>query len=103
MSRSRRKTPIGGHASESEKQDKRKANRKFRRREKNMIKKGNYDNLPVNMNEIINVWDMGKDGKAYFGYHKGDVYIGRGDHGDPEALERERQEDKDYMTKRMRK
>ncbi len=64
MSRSKRKTPITGITTcESEKQDKRKANRKLRRKTREEIKKGN-DTLPL-LREVSNVWDFGKDGKWY--------------------------------------
>ena len=66
MSRSRRKTPIFGIAGHSEKEDKRLANRMFRKREKEKIAKGQFDKLPINMNEVMNVWSMSKDGKCYW-------------------------------------
>jgi hypothetical protein len=67
MSRSRRKTPriaiIGGsHA--SEKQEKRKYNRKLRRRNKLELKQGKE--VFTNKREIINVWSMSKDGKTRY-------------------------------------
>lgn len=66
MSRSRKKTPIFGYAGGSEKQDKRLANRMFRRKEKVKIAIEQYDDLPTNMDEVMNVWSMSKDGKGYW-------------------------------------
>ncbi len=62
MSRSRRKNPIIGITkAESEKQDKRLANRRFRR-----ITRLNLDDTP-NRREHSNVWCFDKDGKIYLG------------------------------------
>ena len=66
MSRSKRKTPIFGHTGKSEKKDKRIANRIFRKMTKSRIAKEEFDNLPFNMNEALNVWAMSKDGKSYW-------------------------------------
>jgi len=66
MSRSRRKTPIFGNAGHSEKQDKRLANRMFRRMEKVKIAMEKFEELPLDMNEVMNVWSMSKDGKGYW-------------------------------------
>ena len=64
MSRSKKKTPIiGFSSSDSEKKDKRIANRSFRHKAKQQIKTGQE---PVtDMNEIITTWDMAKDDKRY--------------------------------------
>lgn len=60
MSRSRKKTPLFGNTcSETEKDNKRKANRKFRRKVKVQINKG-HTNLCL-MREVSNVWDFDKD------------------------------------------
>lgn len=70
MSRSRRKTPkCGMTCADSEKKDKRLANRRYRRAATVSVQKGND---PPNSNEIINVWTFDKDGKQYI--HKGDEY-----------------------------
>lgn len=67
MSRSYRKTPIFGiTCSDSEKYEKRIINRKFRKKTKDMIQKGNYEKLPFNLNQIEDVWSMSKDGKYYW-------------------------------------
>jgi len=67
MSNSRRKTPIFGIGGGSEKKDKRFANRIFRRRTKTKIAMEQFENLPVYMDEAMNVWAMSKDGKYYWG------------------------------------
>lgn len=65
MSRSYKHTPIGGITTcRSEKKDKQRANRLFRRT--NKIHTLN-EKEPLVMNELVNLWDMGKDGKRYFG------------------------------------
>lgn len=64
MSRSRKKTPITGYTTaETEKDDKRRANRKLRRITKVQVKKG--DDQFTELREISNVWAFGKDGKRY--------------------------------------
>jgi len=65
MGKSRKKTPVGGNSMcDSEKKDKRHANRAHRRREKVCVKEG-ID--PPDLREVSNVWCFGKDGKQYFG------------------------------------
>ena len=64
MSRSRKKNPVKGITSaESEKEDKRNANRKFRRKIKQEVQKGE-EQLPE-LRELSNVWAFDKDGKRY--------------------------------------
>jgi outer membrane cobalamin receptor len=59
VSRSRRHTPIFGHTTaESEKDDKRKANRRLRR-------KARAGQLDVRLREVSDVWTFEKDGKRY--------------------------------------
>lgn len=68
MSRSYRKTPIFGITiADSEKFDKQVANRKFRKKTKDMIKKGKYENLPIKLEQVHCKWSMVKDGKHYWG------------------------------------
>lgn len=54
MSRSYRKTKIFGVSGDSEKHDKRIANRKFRKLSKNKIAAGR-DDLPTHLNDVSNV------------------------------------------------
>jgi len=64
MSRSRKKNPVKGITSaDSEKEDKRNANRKFRRKIKQEVNKGK-EQLPE-IRELSNVWEFDKDGKRY--------------------------------------
>jgi hypothetical protein len=64
MSRSKRNTPKRGiTTSETEKENKRNANRKLRRKVKIQVKKGEI-NLS-RLREISNVWSFDKDGKMY--------------------------------------
>jgi hypothetical protein len=64
MSRSRKKTPkLGISSSDSEKEDKKIANRIFRRKGKQQVKSGEE---PVSdMNAVMTTWEMAKDGKWY--------------------------------------
>ncbi|MDY4280900.1 MAG: hypothetical protein SOX56_07525 [[Pasteurella] mairii] len=65
MSRSYKKTPICGITSaESEKQDKRIANRRFRRNARQLVKIGKEP--PFNIRVVSNVYSFDKDGKQYF-------------------------------------
>ena len=64
MSRSRRHVPIFGiTTSESEKQDKRTANRRLRRAVRHALARGR-DVLP-HLREVSNVWAFDKDGKRW--------------------------------------
>lgn len=65
MSRSKKKTPkIGTTNADTEKESKRKANRKFRRTSKIGLKKSK-DVLPKKIREVSDVWAFDKDGKRY--------------------------------------
>ena len=66
MSRSIRKTKIFGNGGGSEKKDKRLANRMFRKLEKTKIAMQQFEKLPVYMSEVMNLWEMSKDGKNYW-------------------------------------
>ena len=72
MSRSIKKTPIFGIAGNSDKKGKQEANRKFRRKEKSMIKWGKLFKLPMRVREVFNAYSMPKDGKTYLGHWKFD-------------------------------
>ncbi|MGB7201199.1 MAG: hypothetical protein WBD16_02910 [Pyrinomonadaceae bacterium] len=66
MSRSRRKSPIRGiTSSESEKNDKRIYNRRFRRAQKQVLTANTESELSV-LRNYSNPWLMNKDGKARF-------------------------------------
>jgi len=67
MSRSRRKTPIGGiTTARSEKHDKRLASRKVRRHVHVALATDSDRDVLPHLREISNVWTMAKDGKRYF-------------------------------------
>ena len=73
MSRSKRKTPITGMTTcESEKQDKRLANRIHRRNIKQLINVELEEYTHTDRREFgfNNVWSFGKDGKQYLRYGK---------------------------------
>ena len=62
MSRSIKKNPVVGHTcAESEKQDKRFANRRFRKRARDAIAAGKEP--PASIREVSEVWTFAKDGK----------------------------------------
>ena len=64
MSNSRNKTPILGHTtSESEKKSKQLANRKFRKKIKQLVHTGSEDFPQFKL--INNIWNYSKDGKHY--------------------------------------
>ena len=63
MSNSKKKLPIHGNASNSDKIGKQKANRAFRRKIKVEIQKD--EELFSELREISNVWSFPKDGKRY--------------------------------------
>jgi hypothetical protein len=65
MSRSYRKTPIFGNtSSDSEKEDKRKANRKLRHKVKQEINRG--EEVLSDLKEVAPAWGFSKDGKHYW-------------------------------------
>ena len=69
MSRSRRHNPIHGTTtSESEKKDKRLANRKFRAITKDLLRhpEKDFDDVvfPGHLNEVSEIWSFDKDGKT---------------------------------------
>lgn len=66
MSRSKRKVKIFGNCGHSEKQDKRRANRAFRRKQRVAIHKEDFEKLPIDLEEVASIWSMSKDGKSYW-------------------------------------
>lgn len=69
MSRSFRKSPVVSWCcADSEKDDKRISNRKFRKKSKHILKTSEeYENLPLHQREVTNVYTFAKDGKTYIG------------------------------------
>jgi len=64
MSRSEKKNPFAGIADNSDWDDKRRANRRFRRWEKDALKKNREP--PEDLEEVSDEWDFNKDGKRRF-------------------------------------
>ena len=66
MSRSKKRTPVTCYACcKSQKRGKQFCNRKFRRREHQLISVGDYERLPRLIIEVTETWDLGGDGKHY--------------------------------------
>jgi len=67
MARSRRGTPIAGNCcASSEKFDKRLANRRDRRINREIVGSTHDDSLQKHRKSIGDPWDMAKDGKHFF-------------------------------------
>jgi hypothetical protein len=67
MSRSKRKTPISGiTTADSEKDDKRIYNRRFRNAHKRFLKNGSVSEPEPHIREHRDPWSMAKDGKTQF-------------------------------------
>ncbi len=67
MSKSRKKTSIGGITTScSEKQDKRIYNRRYRHACKQILNTNSECELLPHLREYSNVWSMDKDGKVWF-------------------------------------
>ncbi len=67
MSKSRKKTSIGGITTScSEKQDKRLYNRRYRHACKQILNTNFECELLPHLREYSNVWSMDKDGKVWF-------------------------------------
>lgn len=68
MSHSRKKIPIGGiTGAGSEKEEKRKANRKTRRVVKEALHNSPVPEVLPHLKEVSDTWTMSKDVKIYFG------------------------------------
>ena len=67
MSRSRKRTPVSTICCcKSLKRGKQCCNRRFRRRERMLLRKNDIDGLPTRPMEIMDPWDLGGDGKCYW-------------------------------------
>jgi len=76
MSRSHRKTPKGGiTTAKSEKEDKRFANRKERRKVKITLQITPDAEILPHRREVSDPWLMAKDGKCYHGYDINGKYL----------------------------
>lgn len=71
MSRSRKKRPISGITlADSEKQDKRLANRKLRRRVNQTLAVDPEAEVFPHLREVSDPWTMAKDGRYWFDLHR---------------------------------
>ena len=70
MSRSKKRMPgctCGGNI--SRKKGKQVCNRKFRRKEHVLLHQREEQLLPLKSLEIMDTWDIGGDGKCFFGFY----------------------------------
>ena len=76
MSKSKKKTPVSTICCcKSQKRGKQLCHRKFRRRERAMIQKGDYARLPFRMFEVTEQWSLGGDGKCFFGFNQDEEWF----------------------------
>ncbi len=68
MGKSKKKFPCGPCIGRSQKCGKQISHRRFRRREHVLIQAGNYDRMPYRQYEITDCWDLGGDGKYFWGF-----------------------------------
>ena len=59
----------------SQKRGKQFASRKFRRRARVKIAQGLYEGLPLKSIEITSPWDLGGDGKCFYGFDYGSPWF----------------------------
>lgn len=70
MSRSKKKFPAGVICCcKSQKRGKNVASKRFRRCVKSLMHQRKYECLPYRSIEITSPWDLGGDGKIFYGYH----------------------------------
>lgn len=78
MSKSKKKTPVSTFCCcKSQKRGKQLCHRKFRCRERSLIQKGDYTKLPLRMTELTNQWNLGGDGKCFWGYCYGEEWFAK--------------------------
>ena len=76
MSKSKKKTPVGTICCcKSQKRGKQLCHRKFRRKERTMIQKGDFARLPFRMFEVTEQWDLGGEGKCFFGINHNEEWF----------------------------
>lgn len=70
MSRSRKRMPASTSCCcKSQKKGKQASSRKFRHKAKALLHQGKHHLLPLKSFEVMSPWDLGGDGKAFFGFH----------------------------------
>ena len=75
MGKSRKRTPVSTWCCcKSQKQRKQMSHRMFRRREHVMLHSEIFENLPLRQWEIVEQWDLGGDGKTYWGHSPGEEW-----------------------------
>lgn len=73
MGKSKKRTPVCTWCCcKSQKVGKQISHRKFRRREQMLIYTEEFGKLPFRQWEIVKQWDLGGDGKHYFGHSPGE-------------------------------
>ena len=78
MSKSRKKTPAGTWCCcKSQKKGKQVSHRRFRRCEKMVLLSGKEILLPLRQFELTNQYDLGGDGKRYYGYRPNEEWFVR--------------------------
>lgn len=70
MSKSRRHTPIRGMAGGSEKKDKKYIHKKLRKKSKFLLQNLFEEYIEPKKEEMLDEWNMAKDGKIWFGDFK---------------------------------
>ena len=68
MGKSKKKTPAGTWTGHSQKRGKKYSHSRFRRCEHMLISSGHFGCLPYRQYEITEQWDLGGDGKCYWGF-----------------------------------
>ena len=70
MGKSKKRTPISTFCcSKSQKRGKQICHRKYRRIEHMMLRSNNDEHLPIRQYEIVSPWNLGGDGKVYWGHY----------------------------------
>ena len=78
MSRSRKRMPVTTWCCcKSQKKGKQASNRKFRRKAHVLLHQGKDHLLPFKSFEAMHSWDLGGDGKAFFGFHPGEEWYAK--------------------------
>jgi hypothetical protein len=77
MGKSKKRLPGGPYVGHSQKRGKQNSHRRFRRREHILIQSGFYDFMPYCQYEITNQWDLGGDGKGFWGYHPDEEWFAK--------------------------
>lgn len=79
MSHSFKHFPAGTWIScKSQHKGKKKASRRFRHKVAALLHKGQYSKLPIKSIELTSTWDLGGDGKSFYGFYNPATLIFRG-------------------------